>query len=128
MHNPNFGGFDDYGLSIEAAFAIDAIGGNGAVIRQIRTALAPKVSSYVEYPANAAADLHQSAGPLAKVLVFAQVSGADSASYGGPTWRPSSRRASRTPARSPAASRTGPSAGTPTRSRRGTSWTPTTPT
>ena len=83
MHNPNFGGFDDYGLSIDAAFAIDAIGGNGAVIRQIRTALAPKVSSYVEYPANAAADLHQSAGPLAKVLVFAQVSGADSASYGG---------------------------------------------
>ena len=83
MHNPNFGGFDDYGLTIDAAFAIDAIGGNGAVIRQVRTALAPKVGSYVEYPANGAGDLHQSAGPLAKALVFAQIAGADGTSYGG---------------------------------------------
>ena len=83
MHNPNFGGFDDYGLTIDAAFAIDAIGGNGAVIRQVRTALAPNVGSYVEYPANGAGDLHQSAGPLAKALVFAQVAGADGTSYGG---------------------------------------------
>ena len=40
MHNPNFGGFDDYGLTIDTAFAIQAVGGNDGVVRQIRDAMA----------------------------------------------------------------------------------------
>lgn len=82
MHNPNFGGFDDYGLTIDAGFAFDAIGTNDAVVRQIRTALAPKVASYttgVDY--GAPGDIFS--GASAKALVWAQVSGADAASYGG---------------------------------------------
>jgi hypothetical protein len=28
VHNPNFGGFDDYGLTIDTVFALRAIGGH----------------------------------------------------------------------------------------------------
>ena len=73
MHNPNFGGFDDYGLTIDTAFSIRAVGGNDAVVRQIRDAMAPNISTYAGF----------GAGATAKALVFAQVAGVDPTSYGG---------------------------------------------
>ncbi len=53
IHNPNFvpGGFDDYGLTIDTAFAIQAVGGNEGVVRQIRDAMAPQMPTYTSFGA-----------------------------------------------------------------------------
>ena len=40
VHNPNFGGFDDYGLTIDTAFGLRAIGGHQSTVREVRKALA----------------------------------------------------------------------------------------
>ncbi len=78
IHNPNFGGFDDYGLSIDTAFA-ELSTGNTPVATQIRDAMAPNIDSYLSF-----GDPTQIyAGAAAKALVFAQRTGADAATYGG---------------------------------------------
>ncbi len=84
INNPNFGGFDDYGLSIDTALAINATGTNAAAVNRIRDALAPKVGAYVEYTADfTRPDLHATAGALGKIATFAQVAGANASSFGG---------------------------------------------
>jgi hypothetical protein len=78
MHNPNFGGFDDYGLSIDTAFA-ELASGNTAVAGQIRDAMASHVDDYLTF-----GDPNTIyAGAAAKALVFAQRTGADPTTYGG---------------------------------------------
>lgn len=77
MHNPNWGGFDDYGLSIDTALALDAIGGHAADVQAIRTAIAAHVTDYISY----AGDFY--AGSVAKAAVLAQVTGADPRAFGG---------------------------------------------
>ncbi len=83
IRNPNFGGFDDIGLTIDTAVALDAVGGQGAVLGQIRAAVEPKVAGYVEYSPAGDGQLHVTAGAVAKAAVLAQVTGADPAAYGG---------------------------------------------
>lgn len=82
IRNPNFGGFDDYGLTVDIALSMDEVGGDQALVRQIRQAMSSRVASYatgVDY--GVPSDLYS--GSFAKALVFAQVSGADARAYGG---------------------------------------------
>jgi hypothetical protein len=82
MHNPNFGGFDDYGLSIDAGLALDAVGGHGTDVQAISTALAGAINSYVT--GDDFGDTPSSyAGATAKAAVFAAAAGDDPTSYGG---------------------------------------------
>lgn len=81
VHNDQFD-FDDYGLTVDIGISMDEVGGDQALVRQIRQAVGPHVDSYVSgVDYGAPDDLYS--GSLAKALVFAQVSGADARSYGG---------------------------------------------
>ncbi len=80
IHNDQFD-FDDYGLSIDTAFALTAVGGHRTDVRQIRNALAPHVDSYttgVDFGSSAVF-----AGAVAKLLVLTEVTNADPRSFGG---------------------------------------------
>lgn len=82
IYNPNFGGFDDYGLTLDIGISMDEVGGDQALVRQIRQAMSTRVASYatgVDY--GAPNDLYS--GSFAKALVFAEASGADVRNYGG---------------------------------------------
>jgi hypothetical protein len=82
IHNPNYGGFDDFGLTLDIGISMDEVGGDQALVRQIRQAMSTKVASYatgVDY--GSPNDLYS--GSFAKALVFAQASGADARAYGG---------------------------------------------
>jgi hypothetical protein len=81
MHNPNFGGFDDYGLSVDTGFAELAMG-NTAVAGQIRDAVATHINDYITGEAFGDAGSTY-AGPTAKALVYAQESGGTPTSFGG---------------------------------------------
>ena len=76
--NPSFG--PQYGLSIDAALALDAIGGNAATIAQIRDALSTRMDDYTGVEAGSG-DVYANAS--AKGLVFAQVAGVDPRTYFG---------------------------------------------
>lgn len=77
IHNPNFGGFDDYGLSIDTAFALQAIGGHGSDVRAVRNAMSGHVGDYIGTGGE------KYAGSTAKLLVLAETTGADPKSFGG---------------------------------------------
>jgi hypothetical protein len=82
IHNPNFGGFDDYGLSIDTGLALDAVGGHGSDVQAISTALAGAIGSYVT--GDDFGDTPSSyAGATAKAAVFAAAAGDDPTAYGG---------------------------------------------
>lgn len=81
IHNPNFGGFDDYGLTVDAGLALAEVG-DTATVDTISAALAPVVTSYYTYYVTAE-KTHVSAGSLAKAAAFAQVAGDDASAYGG---------------------------------------------
>lgn len=72
----------DYGLTVDAGLAIADLGGNAALVRQVRSALAPHVDSYTTGADFGAPD-DVYAAASAKLLVWAQVAGADPRSYGG---------------------------------------------
>jgi hypothetical protein len=71
------GGFPSYGLTIDTAFALKAIGGHRIDLRHIRKALQQHVTDYTGSGAE------RYAGPTAKLLVAAQTLGADPRSFGG---------------------------------------------
>lgn len=77
IHNPNFGGFDDYGLSIDTALALQAIGGHGSDVRDVRNAMSAHVGDYI------GTGDEKYAGSTAKLLVLAETTGADPKSFGG---------------------------------------------
>lgn len=77
IHNPNFGGFDDYGLTADTVFALRAIGGHRADVLQARAALAHHVGDYT------GSGTEKYAGATAKLLVLAESTGADPRSFGG---------------------------------------------
>jgi hypothetical protein len=82
VHNPNFGGFDDYGLTIDTVFALRAIGGHKPEVRTARTALAANVDNYIT--GDSFGDPGSTyAGSTAKLLVLAQSTGADPKAFGG---------------------------------------------
>ena len=82
IHNPNFGGFDDYGLTIDTVFALKAIGGHMPEVRTARNALAANVDNYIT--GDAFGDPGSTyAGSTAKLLVLAQSTGGDPTDFGG---------------------------------------------
>jgi hypothetical protein len=67
IHNPNFGGFDDYGLSADTALALDAVGGHAGAVTDIGDALAANIDAYTKFGS------HVFAGSLAKLAVVADL-------------------------------------------------------
>jgi hypothetical protein len=76
VHNDQFD-FDDYGLSIDTAFALKSIGGHRSEVRQVRHAMSAHVGDYT------GAGSEKYAGPTAKLLVLVQSSGGNPTSFGG---------------------------------------------
>jgi hypothetical protein len=75
-------GFPDYGLSIDTAFSLLAIGGHGADVRKIRDAVEQNLGDYIS--GDSFGDPGSTyAGATAKSLVLAQTTGADPTSFGG---------------------------------------------
>jgi hypothetical protein len=78
VFNPNFGGFNDYGLSVDVGLALNEVGGEDTTIDAISTALADEIGGYV-----GDGTTESYAGSLAKAAVFAQTAGDDPEAYGG---------------------------------------------
>lgn len=78
VHNEQYD-FDDYGLSVDTALALDQAGGHDDVVKQVGGKVADNVKSYVA-PGYGTLT---SAGATAKTLVLAQQIDADPTSYGG---------------------------------------------
>jgi hypothetical protein len=76
MHNGAFD-FDDYGLTIDTAFALEEIGGHKNDVRTIRAALSKHVTDYTTF------DNAEYAGNDAKLLAFAQATGGGARHFGG---------------------------------------------
>ncbi|WP_309650398.1 hypothetical protein [Nocardioides sp.] len=81
VFNPNFGGFDDYGLSIDVALGLDAVGGHDATVQTITDAIATNLDSYTSYPTGDST--HVLAGSLGKALALATSAGRDGNAFGG---------------------------------------------
>jgi hypothetical protein len=80
IHNGQFD-FDDYGLTIDTAFALQEIGGHKKKVAKVRRALSKHVDSYttgVDFGADAVF-----AGAVAKLLVLAQNTGGGARHFGG---------------------------------------------
>ena len=77
IHNEQYD-FDDLGLTMDIGLSMDEVGGDQALVRQIRSSLSTRVQEYA-----APAPTERYSGSLAKSLVFAQVTGADPTTYGG---------------------------------------------
>jgi hypothetical protein len=77
IHNDTYD-FDDLGMTMDIGLSLDEVGGDQAMVRQIRSALSTRIEEYA-----APAPTERYSGSLAKSLVFAQVSGADPRTYGG---------------------------------------------
>lgn len=76
-HNQQYD-FDDYGLTIDAGLALDAVGAPDSVVQHISDALAAHLDDYVSGYGTIS-----SAGGTAKAMVLAQAAGDDPTSYGG---------------------------------------------
>ncbi|MGL5826883.1 MAG: prenyltransferase/squalene oxidase repeat-containing protein [Nocardioides sp.] len=81
IYNPSFGGFNDYGLSIDAGLALAAVGAREATLDQISAAVAANVDSYVTGVDFGSSDIYAAA--VAKAAAFAGVAGGNPASFGG---------------------------------------------
>jgi hypothetical protein len=75
-------GLPDYGLSVDTALALKAIGGHGADVRKIRDAVEQNVGDYIS--GDSFGDPGSTyAGATAKSLVLAQTTGGDPTDFGG---------------------------------------------
>ena len=81
IHNDTYD-FDDLGLTLDIGLSMDEVGGDQALVRQLRAAMSTRVGDYITGGSYGKPE-YRLAGELAKSLVFAQVSGADPRSYGG---------------------------------------------
>ena len=77
IHNGAYD-FDDLGMTMDIGLSMDEVGGDQALLRQLRSSLSTRVG---EYAAPGAGERYS--GALAKSLVFSQTSGADQRTYGG---------------------------------------------
>jgi hypothetical protein len=75
-------GFPDYGLSIDTAIALQAIGGQKAEVRKIRDAVAANLGDYITGDSFGDPGSRY-AGATAKSLVLAQTTGGDPTDFGG---------------------------------------------
>ncbi len=71
--------YDDFGLSIDAALALDAVGGQDAAVDAVTDAVAANLGTYVS--GGDPDELYS--GPLAKVLTLATDQGRNARSFGG---------------------------------------------
>lgn len=78
IHNDQYD-FDDYGLSIDTALALDAIGGHGDTVGLVGRAIRDRYYAYTTGADFGTADVY--AGATAKALVLAQVAGTGPVSY-----------------------------------------------
>ncbi len=78
LHNDQYD-FDDYGLSIDAALALHAVGGQDAAVQAVSDRLAADLDAYTRPGYGTVL----SAGGTAKALVLAQAAGDDPTAYGG---------------------------------------------
>ncbi|VXB84071.1 hypothetical protein [Nocardioides sp. AX2bis] len=69
MYNPDFGGFNDYGLTADAGFALIEVGGKDRKVQQIRKGLQANVDSWTTGVDFGSDDVY--AGSVAKALAFA---------------------------------------------------------
>lgn len=76
IHNGQYD-FDDYGLTADTAFALQALGGHADSVRAIRKALARNVDAWTTYGGEVYA------GSVAKALVLAETSHARPHHFGG---------------------------------------------
>jgi hypothetical protein len=76
VHNDQYD-FDDYGLSIDTAFALRAVGGHWAGVKAIRNAVKTDVGNYIGVCGG------KCPGETAKALVLAQSTGGNPRSFGG---------------------------------------------
>lgn len=81
IHNDTYD-FDDLGMTLDIGLSMGEVGGDEALVRQLRSTMSTRVEEYVTGGAYGDPGFRL-AGELAKSLVFAQVSGADPATYGG---------------------------------------------
>lgn len=81
IHNDTYD-FDDLGMTMDIGLSMDEVGGDQAMVRQIRSSLSTRIEEYVT-GGQYGDPSFRLAGELAKSLVFAQVSGADPRTYGG---------------------------------------------
>lgn len=77
VHNDQFGGFDDYGLSADFALALKAVGGHDAAVTTIADAVAPNVTSWYD----SFGTIYT--GSAAKAAVLAQTAGKNATNFGG---------------------------------------------
>lgn len=81
VHNDRYD-FDDLGLTADIALALDAVGGHEQEVGDVVDALEPR--AHDEWYTSTFHDVTTTyAGSLAKMLVLAQVAGADPTSFGG---------------------------------------------
>ncbi|MEO5654052.1 MAG: hypothetical protein ABIN79_15810, partial [Marmoricola sp.] len=80
MYNKQYD-FVDYGLSIDAALALDAIGGHGTEVQKTSDGLAANINAYITGGQWAPDDIYS--GSVAKAAVLAGVAGDDPTSFGG---------------------------------------------
>lgn len=73
--------FDDYGLSIDVALGLDAVGGHDATVQEITDAIATNLEAYTSYPTGDST--HVLAGSLGKALALATSAGRDGNAFGG---------------------------------------------
>ena len=75
----------DYGLSIDVALGLDAVGAGAPTVAKIRDALAADVNGYIAYSYTDGSGDHegQSGGSTAKALVLAKATDSDRRAFGG---------------------------------------------
>ena len=78
IHNNGYGGFDDYGLTVDTGLALIATGTQPAALTTITNALAANISNYV---GDGTTSVYS--GSTGKAAVFAKDAGRDPASFGG---------------------------------------------
>ena len=81
MYNPQFGGFNDYGLTADTGFALADVGGQPRAVRQLRNALQRNVDSWTTGVDFGSSDIY--AGSTAKALVIAEETGVNPRRFGG---------------------------------------------
>ncbi|GAB3036841.1 hypothetical protein GCM10011376_32300 [Nocardioides flavus (ex Wang et al. 2016)] len=69
--------YDDFGLSADVAFALDAVGGQDATVVAIADAVAPKVTQWYDFAPTVYT------GSAAKAIALAQVAGREASDFGG---------------------------------------------
>ncbi|WP_162891040.1 prenyltransferase/squalene oxidase repeat-containing protein [Aeromicrobium sp. A1-2] len=76
-HNPNYGGFDDYGLSLDIFFALDSLGAEQGAAASILDAVASNPAAYIGYEPSIYA------GALGKLATAVDLGGRDPRAFGG---------------------------------------------